>query len=238
VDAISDKNIATDTHWSLGLIDHPLLLTFACEKYVLTQDPVPFQTTGPYEFVKRYDRVYLFRNRLFLPLGLTFSRYLPEDVFLRLPSSVKPAALLLAVVLSDKNIADNPGLSELTFDELKQQLNQSSPVDAIALRRATALNMRSFRETQIDGTVRADGKSILVLQTPFDPGWRAFVDNRAAPVLRVDAGLLGIVLDSGEHEVELRYRPPFLVMGAAVSLGSLLILVLSLWRWPRVQLPE
>jgi hypothetical protein len=234
VDAISG-DVQTFTHWSTGLIGHPLLSTFACEKYVIANDPVPYQMTDPYEFMKRYNNVYVFRNRLFLPLGLTFSRYLPEQVFLQLPSSVKPGALLCAVVFLDRNIAEKQGLSELTLDELKQQLNESSPADTIALRRATALNMRSFRETQIDGSVRVDAKSILVLQTPFDPGWRALVDDRAAPVLKVDVGLLGVVLDSGEHAVKLRYVPPFLGVGAAIALGSLAILALFMWKWPRLR---
>ena len=39
-----------------------------------------------------------------------------------------------------------------------------------------------------------------------------------AQVLRTDFGLLGVVLNAGEHTVELRYRPPFLYAGVAVSL--------------------
>ena len=38
-------------------------------------------------------------------------------------------------------------------------------------RRETALSLTSFRQTRIEGTVRLDQKSILVLQTPFDRGW-------------------------------------------------------------------
>jgi len=79
---------------------------------------------------------------------------------------------------------------------------------------------------------------MLVLQTPFDPGWQAFQDGQSAPVLNVDVGLLGAVFDRGEHTVELRYRPPFLFAGAAASFVSLLIFAASLWRWPRIRLPQ
>lgn len=224
------------TRWSTGLVGHPTLSTFACEKYVVANNAALFQMADLYEFMKRYKDVYVFRNRLFLPLGLTFDRYLPEDVFLNLPSSVKPGALLHAVVISDRNVADKQGLSELTFDELKQLLNRSSRAETIGLRRTTALDIRALRETQIDGTVRVEAKSILVLQTPFDPGWRALVDNHPAQVLRVDAGLLGVALDSGQHAVRLRYTPPFLALGAAVTLVSMIILAGSAWRWPRLAL--
>jgi uncharacterized membrane protein YfhO len=86
--------------------------------------------------------------------------------------------------------------------------------------------------------VRVDQKSLLVLQTPFDRGWRAYQDGQPAPTLKADIGLLGVALDAGEHKVELGYRTPFLRTAFAVSLISLLILALCVRRWPRLRLPE
>jgi uncharacterized membrane protein YfhO len=237
-DAISSADIATDAQWSPGLMGHPLLSTFACEKYVITENPVPFQAAEHLEFVRRYGNIYLFYNRPFLPFGLVFNRYIPEDIFLHLGSSVKPQALLHAVVLSEQNAAHKPELSQLTLDELKQQMSETSLADALAERRATALSIRSFRQTRIDGTVRVNQKGIVVFQTPFDAGWHAFIDSRAVPVLKVDAGLLGVALEDGEHRIELRYRPPLLYAGAAVTILSCSVLFLSLRRWPRIRLPN
>jgi len=236
VDAISSADIAADAQWSPGLVGHPLLSTFACEKYVLTKNPVVFETADYYEFVRRFGNIYLFRNQLFLPFGLIFSHYIPEDMFLQLPTWAKPEALLHAVVLSEQNAAHKPELSQLTLDELKYQMSETSLPDALAERRATALSIHSFRQTRIDGTVRVNQKGIVVFQTPFDAGWHAFIDSRAVPVLKVDAGLLGVALDDGEHRVELRYRPPLLYAGAAVTILSCSVLFLSLWRWPRFRL--
>jgi Bacterial membrane protein YfhO len=234
--AMSEFDLATDTLWTYGLVDYPLLSTFACEKYVLTNNPVPFETGDYYEFARRYGDKYLFRNQLFLPLGLSFEYYITEDVFSQLPQWAKPVALLNAVVLSDETAAAEPGPSRLNLDDIKYQVIETPLPDIAAKRRSTALNVRSFRETRIDGTIHLNQKGVLVLQTPFDPGWRAFQDGRQAQVLKADVGLLGVVLDSGEHTVELRYRPPFLFFGAAVSFLSLLIFAATLWRWPHLSL--
>ena len=199
VGAISDFDLATDTRWSYGLLGHPLLSTFGSEKYALVENPVPFQTAEQYEFVKRYGKKYLFRNQLFLPLGLSFDHYIVEDVFRQLPDWAKPIALLHAVVLSDKSTADKHGLSQLSDGEIKRQVIETSFPSIIAERRSTALNIRSFRQTRIDGTIQLNQRSMLVLQTPFDRGWQAFQDGRSAPVLNVDVGLLGAVFDRGEH---------------------------------------
>jgi uncharacterized membrane protein YfhO len=236
VDAISRADIATDAQWSPGLVGHPLLSTFACEKYVITENPVLFGTADHYKFVRRYGNIYLFRNQQFLPFGLIFNQYIPEDMFLQLPSWAKPEALLHAVVLSEQNAVHKPELSQLTLDELKRQMSETSLPDALAERRAAALSIRSFRQTRIDGTVRVNQKGIVVFQTPFDAGWHAFSDGRATPTLKVDAGLLGVALEQGEHTLELRYRPPLLSAGAAVTLLSCSVLFLGLWRWPRIRL--
>jgi uncharacterized membrane protein YfhO len=234
VDAIPPENQQEEMHWSLGLLGQPLLSTFACEKYVLTNEPVPFETDNHYEAVNHYEGVYVFRNKLSVPFGLSFDRYIPEDQFLRLPSGVKAPALFHAVVLSGNNAG---GLSELTVEQFKEQLAQGSIPEVIAARRSNALHIDSFKQTRIDGTVHLAKNSVLVLQTPFDPGWTAFQDGIAAPVLKVDCGLLGLALNSGEHKVQLRYRPPLMAEGAVVSIASLLLLAVGRWRWPRVVLP-
>jgi membrane protein YfhO len=237
VGAISEANIISDSRWSYGLLGRPLLSTFACEKYVLTENPDPFSKAEHYEFVRRYGNKHLFRNQMFLPLGLSFGHYITEDMLLQLPDWAKPLALLHAVVLSDNDKANEHRLSRLTIGEIKGRVIDTSIPDLVAERRRTALNIRSLRQSRIEGSIRLTEKSILVLQTPFDLGWHAFQDGRMAPVLKVDTGLLGVALDEGEHAVELRYRPPFLYPGAAVSCVSLLILGASLWRWPRLALP-
>jgi len=223
------------TRWAFGTLDFPLLSTFAAEKYALVDDPVLYQTILQYEGIKRYGKDYLFLNQLFLPLGLTFSESITEDAFRQLPTESKPEALLRAVVLSGRE-AEQHGLSQLSPSEVPEEIKATSLADAVSLRRKTALSLTSFRQTRITGTVHLDKKSILVLQTPFDRGWRALQDGQPAPSLKVDVGLLGVVLDAGEHKVELSYRNPYRTAGLAITVASFAILVVGLWRWPRLRL--
>ena len=236
VDAMP-PNSESETRWAIGLIGNAVSSIFAGEKYALVSDPRPFQTPPQYRFIKPYGKYYLFHNELFLPLGLTYNRYIEEDVFRQLPTGAKSEALVRAVALSKENEAEKQGLAQMTTSELERDIRDTPLPDVVAARRDTALVLTSFRQNRIEGTVRLGQKSILVLQTPFDRGWRALQDGQAAPVLKVDAGLLGVGLDAGEHKVELHYRNPFLVPALAVTLASFLILAAGLWRWPRLGLP-
>jgi uncharacterized membrane protein YfhO len=229
-------NSEIDTRYSVGLLNDSTLSLFAAEKYVLTNAPIPWQRALQYEFVKHYDKDYLFRNARFLPLGLSFDRYLREDLFLKLPSAEKPEALLRAVVLSNDSDASKLGLTPIELSDLEQDIRKSSLEDIVATRRKSALNLTSFRQTQIEGNVTLEQKAVLVVQTPFDRGWEAWQDGKPAPVVKADVGLLGVGLDSGQHKVELRYQTPFLRLGLAIVLGSLLVLAFAAWRWPRLRL--
>ncbi len=230
-------NSEVDTRWAVGLLNEPIISLFVCEKYALVDDPLPFRSAVQYEFVKRYDKGYLFRNAAFLPFGLTFDRYVTEDTFLSLPAAEKPDVLLRAVVLSKENEGGKQGLTRATLSDLEQDAKNSSLPEVVATRRRTALELTSFSQTRFEGNVSLKQKSILVLQTPFDPGWRAFQDGQAAPTLKVDAGLLGVGVDAGDHKIKLHYRNPVLVPGLLVSLAAFLVLGASLWRWPRLDLP-
>ena len=237
VDAIP-PNSEADTRWSIGLLENSILALFAGEKYALAPDPLPFQRALQYEFVKQYETDFLFRNARFLPLGLSFDRYISQDAFQKLTPGEKSVALLHAVVLPGKLEGDNAGLAEANILEIEESARNFSFTDIVATRRKAALELTSFSQTRIEGKVQLDHKSILVVQTPFDSGWRGLQDGKAASVLKVDAGLLGVALDAGEHKVELRYSTPFLGTALAISLASLVIFGLSAWRWPRLRLAD
>jgi uncharacterized membrane protein YfhO len=211
-----------------------MLSLFAGEKYVLAEDPEPFQRALQYELVKKYGRDYLFRNARFVPFGLTFERYLSKDAFLQLRTQDKAEALLRVGVLSDTADANKLGLKPASLSDLEDEIRMSSLRDVVLDRRKTGLDITNFRQTRIKGKVQLEQKSVLVLQTPFAPGWHATEDGKPAPVFKVDIGLLGVGLDAGSHEVELSYRNPYLVAGAAITLASFLLLAVATWQWPRL----
>ncbi len=70
---------------------------------------------------------------------------------------------------------------------------------------------------------RADRNALLVLNERWDPGWRARVDGQPAPLVEVDAVLMGAPLPAGEHTVEFLYQPRGLIVGRAISAISLVV---------------
>jgi uncharacterized membrane protein YfhO len=231
---VMPSNRETDTRWAVGLPGNFILSMFAGEKYALVEDPQPFQSVPQYELMRTSGTRHLFRNTLSLPLGLSYTRYLPESEYLQLPQDGKEQVLLTVSVLEPASVGAVGGLQRVTASDLEKEFAASSIPEIVKQRRAGALYLSSFTQSRLVGDIRLEQDGILILQTPFNSGWRAFQDNRPVPVVRADIGLLGVAVKAGEHRIELRYRNPWLLTGLAISGLSALSLAILLWRKPRL----
>jgi uncharacterized membrane protein YfhO len=70
--------------------------------------------------------------------------------------------------------------------------------------------------------------SFVVLSEIFYAGWEAFIDGKAAPILRGDYVLRAVPVPAGNHTVEFRYRSKTFQWGLAVSLLSLAALGIAM----------
>ncbi|MGB8510096.1 MAG: YfhO family protein, partial [Pyrinomonadaceae bacterium] len=93
----------------------------------------------------------------------------------------------------------------------------------------TSAEVTSYEPNRIEVKTVADAASILVLAENHYPGWRAYLDGRAAGILRVNYNERGVLLPPGEHRVEFVYRPKSVLLGLLISL--LTAAALAVWCW-------
>ncbi len=74
--------------------------------------------------------------------------------------------------------------------------------------------------------VEAAGRAFLVMSVTPHKYWRITIDGHETPAIVTNVGYQGIEVPPGRHEVEMRYRNPLIAVGAAISLATLLALVL------------
>jgi|GEM_PF-6552708 len=70
--------------------------------------------------------------------------------------------------------------------------------------------------------IQPGGASWLIMATTWDPGWKAWVDSKEVPVMRMDYALCGVELPDGAQEVYLRYSPQWWWESLIISLLLLL----------------
>jgi hypothetical protein len=72
--------------------------------------------------------------------------------------------------------------------------------------------------------VACDSESTLVVLDSYNAGWRAEVDGVEARLARADGLFRAVRLAPGVHTVEMRYVPPGLAVGGAISAASAIAL--------------
>jgi hypothetical protein len=93
---------------------------------------------------------------------------------------------------------------------------------------------RATRVAQQPGQERyqteADGLGYLVVRQSFARGWTALLDGRPVPTLRANGKHRAIPIPAGRHDAVLRYEPPGLWPGLAVSAVAWFSLCFALIR--------
>lgn len=80
--------------------------------------------------------------------------------------------------------------------------------------------------------------SVLLLNDHYAPGWKVFVDDQEAPLLRCNYLMRGVLLDPGRHRIEFRYRAHLLPLGISLLAIASGIGLLGYVRWRRPSAPQ
>jgi hypothetical protein len=73
--------------------------------------------------------------------------------------------------------------------------------------------------------VSMQGDGWVVVSEPAWRGWRVYDRDRALPVAYADAAFIAFPLGKGDHDIRMFYRPRSFEIGCAISLVTLLMLV-------------
>ncbi|MDD4461907.1 MAG: YfhO family protein [Eubacteriales bacterium] len=111
------------------------------------------------------------------------------------------------------------------FEVYAASLNQPVFEQAIETLRSRSLQLEDWSDTRIRGSVTADEEGMLLLTIPYDQGWTLKVNGEAHDYEALDHGLIMVELPAGRHQIELTYRPPWLIRSLLISLVSLLVTV-------------
>ncbi len=92
--------------------------------------------------------------------------------------------------------------------------------------------LRVLAETRdtLEAETTGPGRGWIVRAQTWAPGWRAWVDGRAAPVRRADFLFQAVEVPAGNHRVRFEYREAALAQGAVTALLGLAACAALAWR--------
>jgi len=216
----------SQTRWANGLYAVPFLHPFASVKYALTKSRTSFLFGNNYDSLSTAGDVEILKNRYFLPLGFTYEKFISLRDFRRLSVNQKRMTLYKAFALDDSSYSNNIALPQFHLKDTSLNYSwQEYSNDIAALKRDT-LHIETFNQNLIKGSIKAQRRELLFFSIPFDKGWKLKIDNQETKPMMVNVGFMGIVLDKGDHIVQLSFTPRFLYTGGFVSLAALAVFIL------------
>ncbi len=84
--------------------------------------------------------------------------------------------------------------------------------------------------------LKTDQNGILFISDAFYPGWQVFVDGKQKEILRANYNFMAVPVETGTHEVLIKYQPSSFEWGKMITLisGGVLILVLVYERFKKI----
>jgi hypothetical protein len=93
------------------------------------------------------------------------------------------------------------------------------------------------RPSRVSLRAQMECTGMVVLSDTYYPGWRALVDGKPAEIYEVNIAMRGVVVPKGGHKISFRFRPTSAVVGAALSLGGVLVVCALVFVGRRRALP-
>ena len=109
-------------------------------------------------------------------------------------------------------------------------LNTSLLNERLEKTKAQELKLENFSATEFSGTMEVSEDSTVLTTIPYSTGWKIWVDGQEVETYKILDSLLGFTISKGSHRIEYRYTAPLLLEGSLVSVASLLLLSLILYK--------
>ena len=97
--------------------------------------------------------------------------------------------------------------------------------------KAGGMNVKTFKDTEITGSITATEDCTVYTSIPYDDGWTITVDGNKLSqdeIVAIGDALLGFRVSAGEHDIELHYTPRGLLIGLMISLVTAILLIVAI----------
>lgn len=109
------------------------------------------------------------------------------------------------------------------------RLNEDAVKTAYDTLSAQTMQMTSFEDTHICGTIEVTEAGRLIFSIANEAGWTLFVDGVEVEPESFAGAFLSVHLEPGIHEIELSYETPGFAIGAGISAACAALAGVSIW---------
>lgn len=214
--------------------DYPAIRSLLSVKYLLNRtdgdsfvDENGDTLMSDYKYIKTSGGYYVYENENYIPYGFSYDYYMSYDFCDDYGQSSRSRLMLKAILLTDRQI-EKYGEYMTDIETLRGSgiyntdsvslsfTDEAMAIDAAALRDTCAESF-NIDNNGFDAIVTRDNKSLVFFSVPYDEGWTATVNGKAAEVEKVNAGFMAVAVDAGVSQIRFNYKNTGLSLGVTVT---------------------
>lgn len=102
---------------------------------------------------------------------------------------------------------------------------------------ASTLELTSFEDTKVEGTINCDRDGLLYTSIPQNGNWTVTVDGKEAEIKLVGDAMISVELTKGQHEVRFVYKNKAFITGLLISLAcfAVFMTIVGIVYYPQYQ---
>lgn len=199
----------------------------AIEVKEASQMNIPEEMPG-FEYVGENEYFEIYENKLYIPMGMGFSKYVSESTLESRSKKIREKLLMNALILSDEQIEKYSDiLTEVPEADLSG-LNKTDYREFCEERLKNCSSSFTFDSYGFKSVIDLDSPQLVFFSVPYSKGWTAEVNGKPADIEKVSYGFMAVKADSGNNTIEFHYETPGLKHGIMITGAALLILIMYL----------
>ncbi len=198
-------------------------------KYLFAKKNEPIESE---DYIRMFetDEVIVYKNPYALPFGYLYYRELSQDSILRLERVDRQKALTMGFYCTGNNSSGSVVEEDILQDEIIN-LNHAEVLSNLSRLKENTMTNIKLEKNVLSGHVKNSKEKNAMLAIPiiYNEDWKIFVDGKEQKLYNINGGLIGTIIEPGEHTVELRYCDSLEKWGITVSVVSMLLFIISLF---------
>lgn len=176
----------------------------------------------------------VWENKNYIPLGFTYDKYIPRDVWESLTENTKERMLLKAIVLESDDVDKYGQLFELFDTEIYYDTSNFAIETDSAKRREESVSYFERDNRGFDAKIETTRETLVFFTVPYEPGWTAKVNGEDADIIKSNIGFMSVKVPEGTSEIRFNYMTPGLVEGIFIFAACLFLLIAYVYIIPRI----
>lgn len=192
-----------------------------------------------YTYLKTECGYDIYTNDYYVPYGFSYNYYMSQEFCDNYQASYRPNLMLKAILLSDEQIEKYSHLFEGSLQDLADQNKHYQTGDYTSLSLSDTaykydseqLAKTSAESFVIDNrgftaTVYREKESLVFFSVPYEEGWSAAVNGKAAEIEKVNAGFMAVLVPAGYSTIRFDFMTYGLVEGIEITLIAAVVFLL------------